>query len=190
MSGPLRFAGKVARSLITWAERYADPAEREWIGAMRAELDSVDGGVAQLRWAAGALPLLWRPYRSDILVFLFCTAAVVLVNYSYPKFASARPVELFFFAQQFYMPLLGLLAARMAHRVLAGTVTGVAASLLGFAVLHVLGYGAPDASTQLATGSPGAYVQILFFAIIGAAFGTLGATTVSRLSRRSTIAAT
>ena len=189
MSRQMQFPGKVALSLITWAERYADPTEREWIGAMRAELDAVDGGVAQLRWAAGALPLLWRPYRTDILLFLLCTAAVVLVNYWYPKFATARPVELFFFAQQFYVPLLGLLAARLAHRVIAGTVTGIAASLLGFAVLHVLGYGAPGASTQLATGSPGMYTQILLFVIVGAAFGTLGATTVLRLSRRALVPA-
>ena len=120
MSGHMRFPGKLARALVTWAERYADPAEREWIGAMRAELDAVDGGAAQLRWAAGALPLLWRPYRSDILLFVLCTAAVVLVNYLYPKFASARPIELFFFGQQFYLPLLGLLAARSAHGVLVG----------------------------------------------------------------------
>jgi hypothetical protein len=185
----MRFAGKIARSLITWAERYADPAEREWIGAMRAELGAVDGGVAQLRWAAGALPLLWRPYRTDVLLFVLCTAAVVLANYSYPKFATARPIELLFFAQQFYLPLLGLVAARLAHRVLAGTATGVAASLLAFAVLHMLGYGALHAPTLLATGTPVIYVQILFFAVIGAAFGTLGATTVLRLSRRSTIAA-
>ena len=185
----MRFPGKVALSMITWAERYADPVEREWIGAMRAELDAIDGGVAQLRWAAGALPLLWRPYRTDILLFLLCTAAVVLVNYSYPKFATARPVELIFFAQQFYLPLLGLLAARLAHRVLAGTVTGIAASLVGFAVLHVLGYGAPDASTSLATGSLGMYTQILFFTIVGAAFGTLGAATVLRLSRRGPVPA-
>lgn len=46
--------GKVARALIAWVERYADPADREWIGAMRAELDVIDGGLAQLRWAAGA----------------------------------------------------------------------------------------------------------------------------------------
>jgi hypothetical protein len=183
------FPGKLALALITWAERYADPAEREWIGAMRAELDAVDGGAAQLRWAAGALPLLWRPYRLDILLFVLCTAAVVLVNYSYPKFATARPIELFFFAQQIYLPLLGLVAARSAHRVLAGTGTGIAASLLGFAVLDVLGYGAPGASTQLATGSPGIHMQILFFAIVGAAFGTLGATTVLRLSRRAPVPA-
>jgi hypothetical protein len=189
MSGQLRFPEKLALSLITWAERYADPAEREWIGAMRAELDAVDGGVAQLRWAAGALPLLWRPYRLDILLFVLCTAAVVLVNYSYPKIATARPIELFFFAQQFYLPLLALLAARSTHRVLAGTGTGVASSLLGFAVLHALGYGVPDASTLLSTGSPGIYVQILLFAIVGAAFGTLGATTVLRLSRRPPVPA-
>ena len=71
----MRFPGKLALALITWAERYADPAEREWIGAMRAELDAVDGGVAQLRWAAGALPL-------DVFVVASHDPLVVMREYA------------------------------------------------------------------------------------------------------------
>ena len=189
MSGADRLLGKGARSLIAWAERYAEPAEREWIGAMRAELDVIDGGLAQLRWAAGVVPLLWRSYRADILRFAVCTTAVVVANYAYPKFATARPVELFFFAQQFYLPVVGIFVARATRRVLAGTVIGIAMSVLGFGVLHVLGYGMPNATTLLANGSPSMYLQILFFALIGAAFGTLGAAAGLRSSAHAVISA-
>lgn len=154
---------------------------------MRAELDVIDGDLAQLRWAAGVVPLLWRSYRADILGFVFCTAVVVVANYLYPKFATARPVELFFFAQQFYLPMIGILVARVTRRVLAGTVIGIALSLLGFGLLQVLGYGSPHATTLLANGSPSIYLEILSFALVGAAFGTLGAGVILRSSRQAAI---
>ena len=173
---------KMARYLIALVERYAEPSDREWIAAMRAEFDVIDGGLAQLRWAAGALPVLWRPYRVDFLRLMLCIAAVVVSNYTYPTFATARPIELFFFAQQFYLPVVGIVTAHATGRVLAGTAIGIGMSGLGFVVLHVLGYGSPDATVLLANGDPKIYIQILFFAIIGAAFGTAGAS-VGRFER-------
>lgn len=187
MSGSTRAFQRFARWLIAWAESSADPAEREWIEAMRAELDVIHGGLAQLRWAAGVLPLLWRSYRADLLGFVLCTAIVVLANYAYPKFATARPVELFFFAQQFYLPVIGMLVGRLTRRVLAGTVIGTAASLLGFGLVYGLGFGSPNATTLLASGNPSMYLEILFFALVGAAFGTLGAGVVLRSSRQPTL---
>jgi hypothetical protein len=177
MSRRTAMLGKLARSLIAWVERYADPADREWIGAMRAELDVIDGGLAQLRWAAGAVLVLWRPYRVELLRFTLCIAAVVAANYWYPKFAIGRPLELFFFAQQFYLPVVGILAAHATRHVLAGMLIGIAVSLLGYGVLYTLGYGSPDA-TLLANPGSSIYVQLLFFTIVGAAFGTAGAATV------------
>ena len=168
---------RMARYLIWLVERYADPVDREWIAAMRAEFDVIDGGLTQFRWAAGAVRVLWRPYRVDFLWFMLCVAAVVVANYSYPKFATARSVELFFFAQQFYLPVVGILAAHATRHVLAGMLIGIAVSLLGYGVLYTLGYGSPDA-TLLANPGSSIYVQLLFFTIVGAAFGTAGAATV------------
>jgi len=170
--------GKMARYLISLVERYADPADREWIAAMRAEFDVIDGGLAQLRWAAGALVVLWRPYRGDFLRLTLCIAAVVVANYTYPKFATARPVELFFFAQQLYLPFVGILAANATGRVLVGTAHGTGVSLLGLGVLHALGYGTPDVAGLLAIGGASVYVDVLFFAIVGAALGTAAAAVV------------
>jgi hypothetical protein len=170
--------GKMARYLIWLVERYADPIDREWIAAMRAEFDVIDGGLAQLRWAAGAVRVLWRPYRVDLLRFMLCLAAVVVANYTYPKFATARSVELFFFAQQLYLPVVGILAATSTRRILGGSVHGTAVSLLGLGILHALGYGTPDASGLLAIGGASIYVDVLFFAIVGAALGTAAAAAV------------
>ena len=171
--------GKVARYLISLVERYADPADREWIAAMRAEFDVIDGGLAQLRWAAGALLVLWRPYRGDFLRLMLCIAAVVIANYAYPKFATARSIELFFFAQQLYLPVVGILAVNSTRRVLLGTVHGTGVSLLGLSVLRALGYGTPDVSGLLAIGGASIYVDVLFFAIVGAALGTAAAAVVT-----------
>jgi len=204
MSWTTRLPGKFARSLISWAERSADPAEREWIGAMRAELDQIDGGLAQLRWTAGVVPLLWRSYRVDILRCMVCVTAVVAANYSFPKFVVtfqvffindgtntwtrvADPVELFFFAQQFYLPVVGILVAQATRRLIPGTVIGIGLSLLGLGVLHALGYGSASAPTAFAIGSPSVYVEILFFALVGAAFGTLGAMVGLRTSREAVV---
>jgi hypothetical protein len=170
--------GKIALCLISLAERYADSADREWIAAMRAEFDVIDSGLAQLRWAAGAVRLILRPYRGDFLRLMLCIAAVVVANYTYPKFATARTVELFFFAQQLYLPFVGILAANSTRRVLVGTVHGTGVSLLGLAVLHALGYGTPDASGLPAIGGASIYVDVLFFALVGAALGTAAAAVV------------
>jgi hypothetical protein len=204
MSEPNRPLGKIAKSLMAWAERHADPAEHEWIGAMRAEVDVIDGGLAQLRWAAGVVPLLWRSYRVDILRSMVCVTAVVAANYSFPKFVVtfqvffindgantwtrvADPVELFFFAQQFYLPVVGILVAQATRRLVPGTVIGIGLSLLGLGVLHALGYGSASAPMAPANGSPSMYVEILFFALVGAAFGTLGATVGLHTSREAVV---
>jgi hypothetical protein len=177
--GTVVMLGKMARSLIAWVERYADPVDRDWIRALSAELDVIDGGLAQLRWAAGAVVVLWRPYRLGLLRLMLCIAAVVVANYTYPKIATARPLELFFFVQQFYLPVVGILAAHSTRRVLPGMVLGTCVSLIGFGVLYTLGYGTPDATPLIVTGGASVYVQVLFFAIVGAALGTAGATAVS-----------
>jgi hypothetical protein len=211
MSWTTRLPGKVARSLIAWAERSADPAEREWVQALRAELNLIDEGLAQLRWATGVMPLLWRSYRADILRWIVCITAVVVANYAYPKvptvcqvffgaqvvqvfFANSDgnwtpldcgKIELFFFAQQLYLPVVGILVAQATRRVLAGTLIGMGLSLLGFALLHGLLEGSLIAKTVLATGVASSYMQILFFALVGAALGTLGASAGLRISTRA-----
>ncbi|MEA2662048.1 MAG: hypothetical protein QOH08_1620 [Chloroflexota bacterium] len=179
---------KTARWLMTWVARNADATQREWADAMLAELEAIDGGAAQLMWALGGLRLLWRPYGEQAVRMLLCIAAVVVSNYTYTKFATARPITLFFYGQQLYLPLLGMLAYRATRRPWVAALTGITASLLGFVALHILGYGTTGAASQFATGSPGMYVQIVLCVAIGAAFGTAGSV-VNAYGRHTAIAA-
>jgi hypothetical protein len=185
--GELMFE-KMARWLMTWVARNADATQREWADAMIAELEAIGGGAAQLMWALGGLRLLWRPFGEQAVRMLLCIAAVVASNYAYTKFATARPITLFFYGQQLYLPLLGMLAYRMTRRPWVGALTGISASLLGFVVLQILGYGTTGAASSFATGSPGVFVQILLCVVIGAAFGIAGGV-VNGDGRRAAIAA-
>ncbi len=50
-----RMAAATARRLLAWVARRLDPARQIWLEALRAELDVIDGGIAQLVWAVGGL---------------------------------------------------------------------------------------------------------------------------------------
>ncbi len=56
----------VARTFLAWAAAHLEPADRAWIEAIVAEMDAIDGRVAQLAWAAGGLRLLWTYGRRDM----------------------------------------------------------------------------------------------------------------------------
>jgi len=109
-----RMAAAVARTLLAWAAGRVHPAHREWIEAMRAELDEIEPGGAQLRWALGGVPLVWRdtlvrirrlafpvlalmlllvaPFqRVHVLVPLAACAALILRRVRVPPLASGPP---------------------------------------------------------------------------------------------------
>src|SRR4051794_35900221 len=58
-----RAAGRLAHHVLTWGGRQLAPARRVWIEGLRAELDVIPGGGAQLRWALGGLGVLWTARR-------------------------------------------------------------------------------------------------------------------------------
>jgi hypothetical protein len=63
-----RLASTAARRVVEWCERYAEPARRPWLEALRAELGTIESGPAQLRWALGSLALVRiPPRRNDVL---------------------------------------------------------------------------------------------------------------------------
>lgn len=49
--------GRLARAVLAWATGRVDPGRREWIDALGAELDVIDGGGRRLAWALGAVGL-------------------------------------------------------------------------------------------------------------------------------------
>jgi len=58
-----RVCAAAARGVLVWAAARLDPTRRPWIEAVRAELDLIEGGVAQLTWAVGGLRLVWSERR-------------------------------------------------------------------------------------------------------------------------------
>ncbi len=52
-------ADVLARQLLSWLRRRVEPGSREWLDALTAESECVDDGWQRLRWALGAVPLLW-----------------------------------------------------------------------------------------------------------------------------------
>jgi tetratricopeptide (TPR) repeat protein len=62
--GRLRRAGALAAAalagaLLTWLAAGPPGPRREWLAALRAELDAIDGGGERLAWALGGLRLAW-----------------------------------------------------------------------------------------------------------------------------------
>lgn len=61
-----RAAGAAARALLGWAVGRLDPSQRVWIQALRAEVDEIGGGWAQLAWAMGGVRLVWVERRRTV----------------------------------------------------------------------------------------------------------------------------
>lgn len=55
-----RTTATLSRVLLDWAARRVHPAQREWIDAVRGELEEVGAGPSQLMWSLGALRLVWQ----------------------------------------------------------------------------------------------------------------------------------
>src|SRR5437870_1510236 len=62
-----RIAAAIARRLLAWIAQRVDPAQQLWLEALRAELDVIDGGIAQLMWAVGGLRLIWFDRRQHMV---------------------------------------------------------------------------------------------------------------------------
>ncbi len=58
-----RLADRLARQLLRWLHRRVEPGSREWLDALTAESECADNGWQRLRWALGAVPLVWTINR-------------------------------------------------------------------------------------------------------------------------------
>src|SRR5579872_1985947 len=54
-----RLADVLARQLLNWLHRRVEPGSREWLDALTAESECAEDGWQRLRWALGAVPLVW-----------------------------------------------------------------------------------------------------------------------------------
>ena len=74
-----RLAKAAARRLLAWVARRVDSTQQTWLEALRAELDAIDGGIAQLVWAVGGLRLIWLDRRQHMVDRAYRYSPVLLI---------------------------------------------------------------------------------------------------------------
>jgi hypothetical protein len=205
-------ARAAARRIAAWCERCADPARRTWLAALRAELDSIESGPAQLRWALGSVALVRLPRRVDVLkssmfglvLGLILMLGIVWSNVVVPSHESDDEYTAWYAA--FYLGLFvyfGVAGAVFGRGALTGAVTAllsVGIAMLTFIVIDNLFLDIvmtqPDKMAAFATSGltdPRDFVNrgnLLALAIalpvlmlIGAACGALGGAIRTRVAR-------
>jgi hypothetical protein len=80
-----RALAAAAGAVLAWSAGQAEPSRREWIDALRGELEVVDGGLARLLWALGGLSLAYTVRRTTVTVlrtsaFGLALGAVLMVG--------------------------------------------------------------------------------------------------------------
>ncbi len=60
-----RLADGLARHLLDWLHRRVEPESREWLDALIAESECADDGWQRLRWALGAVRVVWTIDRRN-----------------------------------------------------------------------------------------------------------------------------
>ena len=121
-----RMAKAAARRLLAWVAQRVDPTRQTWLDALRAELDMIDGGIAQFVWAVGGLRLLWLDRRQHMVNATYRYGPVLLHGLEAALF-----VGLVWSLMQHYGSLVGILLE------LAGLGLVVAVPVL-IALVHVM----------------------------------------------------
>jgi hypothetical protein len=103
------WAAGIAKRLLDWITQHVESPQREWIEAVQAELDVIDGGFAQLAWAVGgvriifvrmathnvptrlSLPLERRPTGHGMIFVLVLLLSLLLLASAVPTIATSPP---------------------------------------------------------------------------------------------------
>jgi hypothetical protein len=201
-----RVAARAARNLLVWSARRADPSRRGWIVALRHELHEIDGGWARLAWAIDGLrvvyltpvptghhgrqewPESWSIMAGGLLLGLLAWAAFV----THVPNLETIPAEVMFGFLTLYFYTVGFLSGRRTGQVGKGSWAGVAGGLaFGVAVCaHMMMVSfAEGAHSAIMYGGPNqvaiAWSGVVFFILLGAICGALGARSAIRAQRQS-----
>jgi hypothetical protein len=142
----------VGRWLMAWAARHTVPERREWVVAMAAELEVLDGALGRLLWALGALSLVsfgrknplsrsWLSWPNALRISAFGLAlsAVLVVgivwsNVIVPDHESDDEYAMWYIAFYvgllFYFAAAGFFASRGRDSMLWGPVAGAVTGVL------------------------------------------------------------
>ena len=200
-----RVASRVARGLLGWSARHAAPSRRGWVVARRHELYEIDGGWARLALAVDGLRLAWLPGapaeqrgRHEWPESWSIVAGSMLLGLlAWIAFAThvpdpeGMPAEVLFGFLMLYFYAVGFLSGRRTGKTGTGSWAGAASGLAFGAVvaLHmtVIGLSAGYGGT-IRYGSPNqvaiAWSGLVFFLMLGAICGWLGARSAVRAPRQ------
>src|SRR5829696_6793711 len=200
-----RVATRTARGLLGWSARHAHPSRRGWIVGLRHELHEIEGGWARLALAMSGLriaylaavpsehvarneaPESWRIAAGGVLLGLL---AWIAFSTQVPDLEQL-PAEVLFCFLTLYFFTVGFLSGRRTGQTSKGAWAGVIAGLaFGVAVcahMTVVSF-AEGPRTTIVYGGPNqvaiAWSGVVFFMILGAIAGALGARLAIRERRR------
>jgi hypothetical protein len=182
-------AAPASERIMNWIAARVDPARRDWVEAMRAELCAIDGGWNRLAWALGGFRLLWVFGRTGNVIYgqrgfpalgSVCVSGAVLAGVFWFMFVHHYPANSTAIARvegvlAVYLFATGFLAGPARKGFVAGAWIGLASAILGVFGGFVM-------------WSEGAWINPLYYVIAGAIgmlFGGLGGIARSHLSRTS-----
>lgn len=200
-----RVATRTARGLLGWSAQHAHPSRRGWIVALRHELHEIEGGWARLALALQGLriaylaaapseqfarheaPESWRIAAGGVLLGLLAWIAFAT---QVPNLEQL-PAEVLFCFLTLYFYTVGFLSGRRTGQTSKGSWAGAIGGLaFGMAVCaHMTAVSfAEGVRTTIMYGGPNqvaiAWSGLVFFMVLGAICGALGARLAIRERRR------
>jgi hypothetical protein len=200
-----RAAARAARGLLAWSARHAGTSRRGWIVALRHELHQIDGGWNRLAWAVDGLRVVYLtppPAGHDLRhewPESWCIAAgglllgtlVWLAFVTHVPNMEQIPAEMVFGFLTLYCYSVGFLSGRRTGKVGPGSWAGATCGLaFGLAVcLHMIAVAFADGPrASIRYGPPNqvaiAWSGVVFFLVLGAICGALGARSAIRAYRQ------
>ena len=196
---------RTARGLRGWSARHAHPSRRGWIVALRHELYEIEGGWARLGLAMNGLrivslgpvlseqrgrpevPESWRIAAGGLLLGLLAWVAFAT---RLPDLEQL-PAEVLFSFLMLYFYTVGFLSGRRTGQsskgAWAGAVGGLAFGVAVCAHMTAVSF-AEGVHTTIRYGGPNqvaiAWSGLVFFMVLGAICGSLGARLAIRERRR------
>jgi hypothetical protein len=198
-----RAADRTAHGLLAWSADRVDPSRRGWIDETRWQLAEIDGGLARLMWAVGGLRRVWlpgqpagRPRHEWPESWIVVAGGMLLGFLALIVFAThvadleRMPPELVFGFVGLYFYAAGFLSGRRTGKVGTGAWAGAASGLAFGAVVYVLVFttAAHAGLRESIRSGPADLVAIawsglVFFVLLGAGCGALGARAATQTGR-------
>jgi hypothetical protein len=182
-----RVAASASERIINWIAKRVDPAHKQWVEAMHAELYAIEGGWRKLTWVLGGVRLAWSLGRKRggvhgqvrlPAVGSVCVSGAILgvgfwFMFTRGFWPTPRTLAAFEGALALYLFATGFLAGPVTKGFVAGGLIGVTSGVLGVFSGFVM-------------DSPIVWINPLFYVfagVTGAVCGGLGAVARAHIQR-------